>query len=216
MDLKKRKIRNETLSNLVLRAIIVTVSIFIMTFGFALYLKAELGSDCMSLLVDGLARTIHIPYGTASNAVNISLFVVMFLFNRGSIGFATVISAFCTGTFLQLNLSLLDWIMATPPFWLRILMPIAAAFINAGGIGLYLAMDLGASPFEGLVLTLVSHSKLSYQNSMYLVNFVCFATGVVLGGIWGYGSVVAVVLSGVLFQSALKTMQRLTHSLVKK
>ena len=219
MDLKEEKpsvFKKALRKNLVLRAGIVVLSIYVMSIGFALYLKAELGSDCLSLLVDGLSRTLSRPYGTTSTIVNIGLFLIMLLFNRKSIGFATVVSAFLTGTFLQANITILNFIFPDPSLALRIIMPVLAAIVNAIGIGMYLTMNMGASPFEGVVLTLFSHSNLSYQNSMYTVNAVIFLAGVILGGIWGYGTLVAVALSGVLFQLSLRCMQQIFDSLINQ
>lgn len=195
---------------------IVLISIYLMTFSYALFLKAGLGSDSVSLLTDGINHTFGLLHGTASNLVNLLLFVVMIIFHRGSIGFATIISAFCTGTFLQLNLDMLNSIGGGAPFpvWVNILLPVVGAVVNAGAIGLYLTMDLGASPFDGTVLTLVRLTPLGYQNAMYLVNGLFFVSGALLGGVWGYGTVVAVALSGILFQRALKLMGRLAGPLV--
>lgn len=205
-------------ARLAVRALVVVASIYLMAFSFALYLKAGLGSDSISLLVDGVNRTFGLRPGTASNLTNLVLFLVMLLFNRGSIGFATVVSAFCTGTFLQLNLDLLDALSGGAPFplWLCVLMPLAGSVLNAAGIGLYLTMDLGASPFDGTVLTLERLTPLSYQNAMYAVNAFFFVLGAALGGVWGYGTVAAAALSGVLFQRSLKLMGRLAGPLVNQ
>lgn len=211
-----RGVRHGAGRHLAARALIVVVSIYLMTFGFALYLKAGVGSDSISLLVDGINHTFGMAHGMASNLVNLLLFVVMVVLNRGCVGFATVISAFGTGTFLQLNLDLLNLLSGGEPFplWVNLLFPVLGAVLNAGSIGLYLTMDLGASPFDGAVLTLERLTPLSYQNAMYVVNAAFFLLGVALGGVWGYGTVVAVALSGFLFQRALNLMRRLTGALV--
>ncbi len=208
----------QKVKNLSLRGFIVLISTYLMSFSYALYFTANLGSDSVTLLVDGVSSRFSILYGTASNLVNLLMFAVVLLFNRKIIGFATICCAFLTGTFLQINVELLSALSQGQGFalWVRILMPLVACVMNAAGIGLYLTMNLGASPFDGTVLTLARLPMFNYKTAMYAVNIFMFIAGVFFGGVWGYGTVVAVASSGFLFEKMLKFMQAKFGTLAKK
>lgn len=190
----------------ILRIITVFISIYTMSISFAMFYWANLGSDPVSVLVQGINMTWNISFGSASTFVNLLLFMILVFFHRKLIGLSTIISVLLTGVFLNWNIDLLYYIAQpdTLNIGIRLFLPILASFINCASLGLYLSMNLGASAFDGVVLTITKKFNVSYKNSMYILNAIIFIIGVVLGGVWGYATIVSLVLSGVLFERFLK------------
>lgn len=184
------------------RLMIVIVSIYCMTLSFGLFYYCALGSDPMSVLVEGISVSFTIPYGTASNILNISMFAIVLLFGRNYIGIATVIAAFMTGTFLNWNVAILNFLLPGEQLCMaaRYILPVIATVVNTASIGCYIAMSLGTSPFDGIVLLVKSRLKISYKKSMYVINCFLFLSGIALRGTWGYATVIYLLFSGFFFE----------------
>lgn len=203
---------------LAIRVFIVFIGIYIMTISFSMFYWANMGSDPVSVLVEGLSKTLNITYGIASTCVNLILFIIVFIFNKRAIGIATVISVLFTGVFLNFNMDILFRICSPDElsYAARVLIPIIASVINCASLGLYLSMDLGASAFDGVVLTVTDKMKVSYKSAMYLVNGMMFCLGVAQGGVWGYATIVSLLLSGILFERFLKAFRKVNRELVDR
>ena len=160
-----------------------------------------LGSDPTSVLVDGLHRRLGISHGMGSNLVNLSMLLALLLVGRKKIGLSTVLSALLIGPFIDLfQLVIPAEASGGPPLWQGVPLCLAAVILNGAGLGLYLSAGLGASAFDGVILTLHERFHISPQTAMYGFYAVVFLLGVLLGGVWGIGTLCSLVLCGRVFQ----------------
>lgn len=159
-----------------------------------------LGSDPTSVLVDGLHWKTGIAQADASNLVNLLFLLLLLAIDRKKVGIATVTSAFLVGPSIGLAQRLIFNRFAQPDLVLGIVLAVAAVALNGLGLGLYLSAGYGASSFDGLILFLREKTGLSYKNALRVFYAVVFAIGVLLGGVWGIGTVISLALCGPCFQ----------------
>lgn len=75
----------------------ITTSILLTGLGVALFVHANLGSDTLTVFVDGLHRVLNCSYGTASRIYNLIVLVIALIVSRKNIGWATIVYALSVG-----------------------------------------------------------------------------------------------------------------------
>lgn len=181
-------------------------------FSIAWMFYAGLGSDPTSVLVDGLHQRTGLSQGNASNLVNALLLVLLLVLNRKKVGIATVTSAFLVGPSITLAQNLLFHHLPAPSLPVALVCAAAAVLVNGLGLGLYLSADMGASAFDGIILLIKEKTGLSYQWSLGLFYTVVFVIGILMGGVWGIGTLFSLLLCGPFFQFFYRVIFRWAHA----
>lgn len=182
------------------RALLIVIGPGLLGFSIAGMFYSGLGSDPTSVLVDGLHMRTSIAQGSASNIVNVALLVLLVLLNRKKVGVATLTSAFAVGPGITLGQQLIFNHLPAPGLPVALLVSVLAVLLNSFGLGLYLCADLGASAFDGLILLIKDKTGLSYKNALRVFYAVVLVIGMLLGGVWGVGTVLSLLLGGPAFQ----------------
>jgi uncharacterized membrane protein YczE len=157
----------------------------------AMMVLAGLGLDPWDVLHQGLARTFGLGIGTWAIIVSFVLLLTWWpLGLRPGIG--TVANAVIVGAVIDLVLSLVH-----PPhvLWVRAAVLIAAVAGNGLATGLYIGAGLGAGPRDGLSVGIAArgHSMRVVRTG---VEATVLATGFLLGGTVGIGTVVYALAIG--------------------
>lgn len=184
---------------------VLLASVLLMALGAALYFKAGMGADPISTLCDGLYRSFGVDRGSASFLMNGGIFLVFLLVDRRYANLGSVFAAFGVGPFITLFSGLLEQLapgVAGLPT--RIFLPLLGSVSIALGRALYLPCNCGAAPFDMMVLSLCSAAKWPYRRGFIFVSSVIFSIGLALRGAWGYGTLVAIFLTGWIVDFLLK------------
>lgn len=181
------------------RLALVVLGVGLLGFSIACMLWAGQGSDPTTVCVDGIAAAARISYGTASNLVNLAMLVALAVVNRKKIHIATVAAALGVGPAINLFYGAVFATMPKPGLLVGLLVCTAAVVLNSVGLATYLCANLGAAAFDGLILTLHERFSLSYKTAMRLFYAVFFAAGVLLGGVWGVGTLLSLLLGSYVF-----------------
>lgn len=186
------------------RLLVMFLGIALMGFSISGLFWANLGSDPTSVLVDGLHSALHISHGSASNIVNISLLVLLIIINRKKLGIATVASALTTGSFITLSQNYFYILLPSEPnILLRFPVCLASVILNSMSLGIYINADLGTSSFDGIILTMHESYGISVKFAMYIFYAIVFILGIILGGVCGIGTIMSLLLCGILFEMFL-------------
>ncbi len=183
-----------------LRGAVMMLGIAIMGTSIAGLFWANIGSDPTSVLVDGIHSKFGVTSGNASNIVNIGLLVLLLLVNPKKLGLATVACAFTLGTFIDLAQTLIFSHFTPQGWWIRLAVCLLSILLNGLALGLYLSANLGASAFDGLILTMHQRIGWSHKVAMYVFYAVVFVFGVAFGGVIGLGTVLSLSLCGIVFE----------------
>lgn len=200
----------------IIRIVLVLLGISLLSFSIAALFWVGLGSDPTSVCVDGIHQYFGLSHGIASSIVNIGLLVLLLLIRRSQIGIATVIASFLIGPIIDLFQKLVfNPLPQCSHLLLGLVIVCAAVFVNAAGLGLYLSMGLGASAFDGIILTMSDVFSLSYGKAMYIFYSVIFLIGLILGGVWGVGTIISLALCGWFFENTFRFFSKSLSFLVK-
>lgn len=170
---------------------------------------AELGSDPITTLIDGLTRTFNIREGYATTIINILFFLFMVLFNRKYIRAATIISILFLGLFMDVSIWMLGTILPANLIILeKVVLTTFGSVLLGLSIGFYLTFDLGSTPSDSIPLWIQGKYKIRYQYCAWIFYSVCLIVGALLGGVFGAGTLIALVVVGSM---ADFTMQKIYY-----
>jgi uncharacterized membrane protein YczE len=165
----------------------------------ALMLAAGLGVDSWDVLHQGVAGHLDLSFGWVVNGVSL-LALSAWIPLRQRPGIGTVANALIVGLVADATLAVTPEPERLP--WQIVLLAVG---IGANGLatGLYLGAGLGAGPRDGLMVGLATRTGRSIRLVRTSIEVVVLATGWVLGGPVGVGTVAFALAIGPLSQLSI-------------
>lgn len=189
-----------------LNLIVLILGVILLAMGGAIFLTANIGSDSLMVFNQGVSVILNRSIDKGIIISNLVALFVILVINRKLIGLGSFAILFFLGPLVEFfkNLSFFQ----TPgSLVLQILMVLLGIIIGGLGIALYMYADLGLSPFEGIIVTISDRKKWRFGYVKIFFDAFFFATGALLGGKFGIGSILTVFLYGPtidLFSKLLK------------
>lgn len=156
--------------------------------GLGLVVAADLGVAPWDVLHQGLSKRLDITIGTASIGVGI-IVLLGWIPLRERPGIGTVMNVFVIGATMDLTLALVD---EPGPLWAQALFLGLGVWLWGPGSGLYLGARMGSGPRDGL-MTGLARRGLHVGRVRSGIELAALATGFLLGGSVGVGTVVFAV-----------------------
>lgn len=185
----------ENKSVLLKKYFIVILSQIIVGIGASFLVTSGMGNDPMGVMVSGLSQKFGVMFGTMSNIVNFIIFLVLLIFYRKRITLTTLITVFVPGWSINRMLELWS-IVNLPSAVMKFIFPLIGCLIISAGVALCLCLDFGAGIMDNLILMIGDIFNKTYAFGCYICYAVFFTVGLLLGGVWGYATVAALVLNG--------------------
>lgn len=174
---------------------IVILSQIIVGIGASFLVTSGMGNDPMGVMVSGLSQKFGVMFGTMSNIVNFIIFLILLIFYRKRITLTTLITVFVPGWSINRMLELWS-VVNLPSAVIKFIFPLMGCLIISTGVALCLCLDFGAGIMDNLILMIGDIFNKTYAFGCYICYAVFFTVGLLLGGVWGYATVVALVLNG--------------------
>lgn len=174
---------------------IVILSQIIVGIGASFLVTSGMGNDPMGVMVSGLSQKFGVMFGTMSNIVNFIIFLILLIFYRKRITLTTLITVFVPGWSINRMLKLWS-VVNLPSVVIKFIFPLMGCLIISAGVALCLCLDFGAGIMDNLILMIGDIFNKTYAFGCYICYAVFFTVGLLLGGVWGYATVVALVLNG--------------------
>lgn len=205
---KEGKIGN--IKDIMKDTMIISIGLFVSSFGTALFYEANMGSGAMATFCDGIHKVMNITYGQANILMNVILLLVLFFCDRRYINIGTLLCVFAIGIFVDAS----TWILTFFPFggsaWgLRFAGAIAGTVLMGAGLGLYVAVDRGFGALEGLVKYVAAKRNWEFGRVKIAQDVILIALGIALQAAWGIGTVISAFLVGPIMQWSIKWFRRL-------
>ncbi|MBD0670642.1 hypothetical protein BU198_07920 [Streptomyces sp. CBMA156] len=162
----------------------------------ALMLRSGLGLDPWDVLHQGLQRTVGLSVGAWSIICG-ALVLLLWIPMRQRPGLGTVANVVVIGVAMDLTLRVTDGPGTLPA---RIALSVAAIVLNGLAGGLYIGARLGPGPRDGLMTGLHRRTGRSLRLIRTGIEVTVLATGLLLGGTAGVGTVVYALAIGPLVQ----------------
>jgi uncharacterized membrane protein YczE len=166
----------------------------------ALLVAAGLGLEPWNVLHQGIAERTGLSIGVVSIAVG-ALVLLLWIPLRQRPGLGTVSNVFVVGVAMDGTLAVVPDAHALA---VRIPLLVAGIVLNGAATGLYIAARFGPGPRDGLMTGLHRRSGRSIRLMRTVVEVAVVATGFVLGGTIGIGTVLYAVAIGPLAQLFLR------------
>ncbi len=164
-----------------------------------LMIRGGLGLDPWDVLHDALSRRTGLTFGTVTAVVG-ALVLVCWIPLRQRPGVGTVANVLVIALAVDATLALLDPAGAIA---VRIALMLAGVVLNALATAAYIGVRLGPGPRDGLMTGLVARTGVSVRVIRTGIELTVLATGWLLGGTVGVGTVVYALAIGPLTQAFL-------------
>lgn len=163
-----------------------------------------IGMDPLSVLYSGVAKVLHIRLGTAEILMGGGILAFLFFFDRRRIGIGTVAVVAGIGPLLNLFLEFFSYISSG---WIGKTASSLAGIAAYGlGMAFYLHADLGCGPVDAVMLHFSERTPISLRAFKILFDVLCVATGGLLGGSLGLGTILAALLAGPAMCAVMKLL----------
>lgn len=162
----------------------------------ALMLRAALGLDPWDVFHQGLSTHIGLSFGMLVNAVG-ALVLLAWIPLRQRPGIGTIANVLTIGTAVDLTLLVLP---APEGLAARAALLAAGVVLNGVAGALYIGAGLGPGPRDGLMTGIVRRTGWSIRRVRTGIEVVVLATGWLMGGTLGVGTVLYAFAIGPLVQ----------------
>lgn len=174
----------------------------------AFIITANLGSDTITVFVDGLHRTANISLGTASRVYNIFTLAIALIIARKNIGWTTILYALTVGFSMDFYTRLLDsYSIADYSFIIRILCVFLGQICMCVVYALIIKYRKGMNQVDAITYYICDKTNVSYIIIRTVMDVILLAAGWIMGGVVGIGSVFTMFTTGIFVNTALRMMK---------
>lgn len=181
---------------MVRRLVALYAGLWLYGFSMAVMVRAALGLDPWDVFHQGVTRHVPLSFGTVT-AITGVLVLLAWIPLRQRPGLGTVSNVVVIAISVDAGLWLLPEVSALP---LRVAMMLAAVVLNAIATVLYIGAGMGPGPRDGLMTGLVRRTGWSVRLVRTAIEVTVLATGWLLGGSVGVGTLVYAFGIGPLIQ----------------
>lgn len=157
---------------------------------------SDFGTDPFTTFMLGLLEVIPLGYGTLYMIINLLMLVLIFIFDKKYIGFATAINIFLLGYVIEFSEKVVRILTPSPDLMLRIIYLIVGVIILCFASALYFTADMGVSTYDAIALMISTKRKWKFKYCRIATDFICVGVGVLLGAIAGVGTIITAFFMG--------------------
>lgn len=179
------------------------IGLWVFGLGAALMVRVHLGLDPWNVFHQGIAGRTVLSLGTISILSGIGV-MLLWIPLRQKPGLGTILNIVLIGVSLDVFLWLIPEIEGWP--W-RITGLVSGVVLTGLGTAAYIGAGMGTGPRDGLMLGLNRKFGWSIRISRMLVELIVLASGWLLGGVVGVGTVAFALCIGPLVQFFLPWFQ---------
>ncbi|MFP7254966.1 YitT family protein [Terribacillus goriensis] len=189
------------------RGILFFSGLLLMTLGIALTIEADLGTSPFDAVLVGLAESAGMTVGMWEIILAGLFIMVNSLLTRTGPELAGLLTAFATGLFLD------GWLFVLSGMHLESIITrtglfLAAQLFLAAGTALYLHTKFAPIPIDRLMLVLIDKLHTSVAAARTFLYAICLVSAFLLAGPIGPGTVLTVLVGGILLQYAFIVLHR--------
>lgn len=165
-------------------------------FTMALMVQAGLGLDPWDVFHEGLTHHVPLSFGHVVIVVG-AIVLLLWIPLKQWPGIGTVLNVLLIGLAADAGIAV---VAAPDDLWARIALLVIGVVGNGAAGALYIGARLGAGPRDGLWVALVERTGLSVRVVRTSIELTVLATGFLLGGTVGVGTVLYALAIGPLVQ----------------
>lgn len=174
--------------------------------GVALFVQANLGSDTITVFIDGLKEVLHCTLGDASRIYNLIALIIALLLSRKDIGWCTIVYALTVGFAMDFyNALIIDMNIANMSMLIRLIVVMLGQLCFVITYTLLIKFRRGMNQMDAISYGIVNRTGISYKVIRTLMDVIFLASGWFMGGVVGIGSIIAMATTGLGIDLLLNT-----------
>lgn len=182
----------------------VLISVVLTGIGVAIFVECGLGSDTLTVLLQGLHKSFNISLGTASRICNCTLLLMALLLSRKEIGFTTVIFTLTVGYAIDFVYPFIQALaIPTYPFIMKIVMIFIGQLCFAFCYAILIKYRSGMHSVDAIIYFFVNRFNLPYIAGRITADIIFTVSGWLLGGVVGIGTIIACCTTGFMVKGCL-------------
>lgn len=176
--------------------IAVLIASMFMAIGIVFELFAALGGDSITVIEEGLSKTLGVMVGTASILYSTFMITLVFFFARKYLGWTTIANALMIGSFMNLFYPLLAPIFTSDILFYRYLVLLASVVLISIGCVILIRHQSGMNTADALATEIAARLHVEFRYARIALDGLMIGLGYVLGGTVGIGTIIAMALTG--------------------
>lgn len=156
------------------------------------------GMDPLSVFADGVARTASISFSISSYLIYVLLAGAGWGLDRRQVTLWSFVSPFATSLGIEAAMRVLPAMQVSA---VSLFCYLAGITVMSLGIALTIQADMGKSPYDAFIFALIPRVGKGYAVIRWGLDALWLTAGVLLGGVWGVGTVLALGLIGKLTEA---------------
>lgn len=169
----------------------------------AAMVAADVGVGPWDVFHTGLALRTPLSLGAAMVVAGLSLLLVSAVVAGVRPGVGTVMNMAVIGPWTDLFLSM-PWFPSGRDLPTGLALFVAGMVLNGVATGVYLSSGLGAGPRDGFALSMARLAGAQVRRTRTVIELIVLATGWLLGGAVGLGTIVFALAIGPLMQAGIR------------
>lgn len=178
------------------KLLLCTLGYAILAIGITVSLRTNFGVDPLSVLEEGLARTLHTNFGNAATLVMVVILAFSALVDRKGIGFGTLYSVVVMGPFVTVAQTLLKDVPPPSGLPARILTLLLGFLMLGVGSALIVGVRFGYHVRDILLFYVEERTGIPYRWWRIGVDCLFVLVGYLLGGPVGVGTILGALGNG--------------------
>lgn len=175
--------------------VVLSFSAFILGVGCVFYIQAMLGSDAMTTFSQGLSEVLPFSLSICYAGLNFAMFFVALIIDRKQVGLGTLVFPIVSAQSIDISMNYI------PVFYgmlSRIVGFVFGMVLIAFAVALASRTECGKNPNDAMNFSLMGVFKRKYNVVRGITDALMLGSGIILGGKWGVGTVVAVLCVGTI------------------
>lgn len=191
--------------------VVLFIGLTIAHLGVSLFLLSALGSDPFTVFIQGIAIMVGVSIGTCHVIALVLIMLVMLKTTKGYVKPGTVICAFCGGWIIDLFLWLFgDAVTVASPMLIRLIVLVVGCVVLSFGMSIVIKSNSGTGPNDLIAIVLTDKiNKFPFACVRMGCDVFFTLAGILMGGVFGIGTIVAVALIGPVVQLFLPLSEKM-------
>ena len=204
-----------------LRLLLLFLGLVIAHLGVTLFLLTDLGADPFNVFIQGIFRTLGrmvpiLTHGYTHAAVSILIMFILLATDRSYVKAGTFVCMAAGGPIIDVFTRLLEtYVHPGNPFVIRLATLALGCVILAFGMTIVIKSDAGTGPNDLVAIVLSDRLSKPFGPVRILVDICFVASGFLMGGAVGIGTLISACLVGPVAGIFLPLSEKLVNTLLR-
>ncbi len=204
-----------------LRLLLLFLGLVIAHLGVTLFLLTDLGADPFNVFIQGIFRTLGrmvpiLTHGYTHAAVSILIMFILLATDRSYVKAGTFVCMAAGGPIIDVFTRLLEmYVHPGNPFVIRLATLALGCVILAFGMTIVIKSDAGTGPNDLVAIVLSDRLSKPFGPVRILVDICFVASGFLMGGAVGIGTLISAFLVGPVAGIFLPLSEKLVNTLLR-